>query len=143
MRCGVPGTYAQPAPVCRFNPGGSPQAGNPVGLGSRQDTYEFTFVPTNDTTWVFGDGFIYVACDTSARFVKQPKEGYNRASYNQPGYIYSTHPQGDEFTIDGGNVDTPLRCTDNGQAPYMSWFRPDSSYAYEFGASGDLKPCHN
>ncbi len=124
---------------CKFNPGGNPQDGGP-GSASRQDTYEFTFSPTNDTTWVIGHGLHYVSVDSSARYVQTPKEGINNGNYNQAGYIYSTIAQG--VQIEGGNLDTPLRCVSGSGYPYMSFFRPDSSFAYEFGAGSDAKPCH-
>lgn len=134
MRCSGTGQ-------CRFNPSGNAQAGNGVGAGSRQDTYEFTFDPKNDTTWVIGEGLHYVATDSSARFVKTPKEGYNRGNYSQAGFIYSTTAQG--VSIPGGNLDTPLRCVSSSAGyAYMSFFRPDSSFAYGFGATSDQQPCN-
>ncbi len=131
MRCNVVGTAAAPAPVCRFNPAGHPQGG---AAASRYDTYEFTFTPANDTTWVMGDGMHYAAVDTSAKFVKQPAQGTNNGSYSQPGFIYSRTAQG--AAIEGGNLDTPARCVASaGGAPYLSWFRPDSTYNYRFGST--------
>jgi len=133
MRCSGTGP-------CRFNPNGNPQAGGP-GAGSRQDTYEFTFGEANDTTWVIGQGLHMVAADSSARWLKQPKEGINSGSYTQPGREYSTEAQG--VTIPGGNLAVPLRCRSSAAGyAYMSFFRPDSSFTYEFGSNADAVSCN-
>lgn len=130
-----------PIDPCVFNPGGKSQAGSTAAATARQDTYELTFEPANDTTWVFGEGWIYVACDTSAKWTKQPMEGRNNGNYTQAGLIYTRLAQG-EVTIPGGSLDTPLRCVSSaGAPPYMSFFRPDSTFQYRFGASGDAVPC--
>lgn len=137
MRCNVVGTASTPAPVCRFNPAGHPQGG---ATASRYDTYEFTFVPQNDTSWVMGDGMHYAAADTSAKFLKQPAAGVNNGSYTQPAYQYSKIAQG--ATIEGGNVQLPARCVAAaGGAYYLSWFRPDSTYQYQLGTTGQGALC--
>lgn len=135
LRCPVVGTAANPAPPCRFNPNGQPQAGSTLSITGRQDTYEFTFNQQADTTWVFGDGVIYVATDSSAKWVKQPRTGFNRGSYTQPGYEYLDNPV-------PGYLNLPLRCVSATGGPhYLSWFRPDSDYRYQFGTTGDNRPC--
>ena len=139
LRCNIVGTPGNPAPACVFNPGGAPQAGLPER--TRQDTYEFTFVPSNDTTWVFGDGWIVVHADSSAKFYKQPKSGLNTSSRTMPGYEYSTIAQG--ATIEGGNVSLPARCVSGSSAPaYLSYFRPDSEFNYALGGTADRRACN-
>ena len=140
LRCNARGAANAPAAPCRFNPSGKAQEGNTAAVTARQDTYEFTFEPKNDTSWVFGDGWIVVHTDTSAKFFKQPREGRNNGSYTQPGFEYSRIAQGTQ--IEGGNVAVPARCVSGaGMPPYMSYFRPDSTYQYRFGASADAVPC--
>ncbi len=140
MRCNVVGSAASPAPVCRFNPGGHPQGG---ATATRYDTYEFTFDCANDTTWVFGEGTIYGMADSSAKFYKQPREGTNTANNkSMPGYTYTRSPQGGACTIAGGAVNAPARCVSAaGGAHYMSFFRPDSTYNYQLGTTGNNALC--
>ena len=139
MRCDLVGTAASPASACRFNAGGPPQAGMTRALSLRMDTYEFTFDPANDTTWVQGEGFVAARTDGSAKFYKQPKTGNNTGSYNMPGYIYSL---GRDGQTGGGYLDTPLRCQAGaGGAYYQSWYRPDQENNYQFGATGSGAQC--
>ena len=135
---------AKSAPVgpCMFNPTGQPQTGNTAS--SRGDTYELTFLPANDTTWVYGEGFIYASTDSSARYVKTPKSGTNNGDRRGPGYIYSTSAQGTANAVPGGNVDTPARCVSApGATAYMSFFRPDSTFNYGLGSTAMQMPCNN
>lgn len=129
---------------CRFNASGVAQTGpSQPASTSRQDTYEFTFDPKNDTSWVVGEGYHYVANDSSAKWVKTPKEGTNNGVRTHPGYVYGTNPQGiGANSIPGGNVEVPARCVTGGAFPYMSYYRPDSTYNYGLGASADLKDCN-
>jgi prepilin-type N-terminal cleavage/methylation domain-containing protein len=131
LRCNATGP-------CQFNGAGLPQATNGVALTGRQDTYEFTFVEGNDTTWVLGDGFNYVAADSSAKFVKQPASGTNNGSYDQPGYVYdATAP------YPKGNILSPARCVNAVGSPhYLSWFRPDSEFRYRLGTTGGNALCN-
>jgi prepilin-type N-terminal cleavage/methylation domain-containing protein len=141
LRCNVVGTAAAPAPVCRFNPGGPPQAGSANGATARQDTYEFTFNAANDTTWTSGDGMMISRVDTSAKFYQQPRVGTNTGNYNQIGYIYTLGRSGTNAT-GGGYLDTPLRCRAGaGGFFYQSFFRPDSEFNYGFGSTAMAKDC--
>jgi prepilin-type N-terminal cleavage/methylation domain-containing protein len=136
LRCNVVGSAATPAPVCRFNAGGPPQAGSAFGAGSRQDTYEFTFAEANDTTWTSGDGMIIARTDTSAKFYKQPEQGFNTGNYNAIGYEYQKTSAG------GGYLADPLRCRAGATGFfYQSFFRPDSEYNYGFGNTSMAKDC--
>lgn len=139
MRCDLVGTASAIAAPCRFNPAGPPQAGMTRSLASRMDTYELTFDSANDTTWVQGDGFVAARTDGSAKFYKQPQTGTNTGNYNQPGYIYSL---GRDGANGGGYLDTPLRCqAGTAGAYYQSWYRPDTSGSYAFGATGSGAQC--
>lgn len=138
MRCDAPGAVGLPAAPCRFNPGGVPQAGMSRGLTLRMDTYEFTFNPGADTTWVTGDGWIVGFADTSAKFVKQPQQGTNTGNYNHPGYIYTLGRSGNSI---GGYLDTPLRCRFGAGGLYQSYFRPDVENNYAFGSVGMAVQC--
>gem|GEM_PF-518720 len=143
MICPVIGTPGNPAPVCKFNAGGVPQAGSTRSLASRQDTYECTFEGASDTTHVFGDGWLVVATDSSARFIKHPTEGFNTGNRNIPGYQYSKTADcvGDPVSAPG-NLYVPARCVSApGAGRYMSYFRPDSTFEYTIGPSGSALPC--
>jgi prepilin-type N-terminal cleavage/methylation domain-containing protein len=137
LRCREIGTPAVKAPPCRFNPNGAPQAAT-FNPNTRQDTWEFTFNPNADTTWVQGNGVSWVSVDGSARWKAQPARGFNRGNYDQPGYEY----YGVEDGMPNGNVNLPARCVSSPSAPpYLSFFRPDSTFEYGFGATGDRQPC--
>lgn len=138
LRCNVVGSPALPAGVCRFNPGGTPQASSTVGLSARQDTYELTFEPSYDTTWVTGDGWIVAYTDTSAKFQKQPQQGTNTGNYNHPGYTYTLGRNG---TGAGGYIEVPLRCRFGTGGLYQSYFRPDVENNYAFGSVGMAVQC--
>ena len=140
LRCNETGTAGAPAGPCMFNPGGKPQA-NSNASAARGDTYELTFAPSNDTLWAVGQGFIYASTDSSARWVRVPQKGTNTGDRRGPGYIYSDIGQG--VNVGGGNVDTPARCVTGGGIPYMSFFRPDSTFNYTLGSGGMAVPCNN
>jgi len=143
MICPVVGTPGAPAPVCKFNASGVPQVGSTRSLTSRQDTYECTFQSASDTTHVFGDGWIVVHTDTSAKFVKHPSEGLNTGNRNIPGYQYSRIADCVSPTANvPGNLYVPARCSSSpGAGRYMSYFRPDSTFEYQVGSVGQNLPC--
>ncbi len=138
LRCDSEGQPGAPAPVCRFNPGGAPQSDMSRSLSLRMDTYEFTFEPSHDTTWVTGDGWVVAYTDTSAKFQKQPQQGTNTGNYNQPGYTYTLGRQG--RTI-GGYLNAPLRCRFGTGGFYQSYFRPDVENTYRFGDTSMAVQC--
>lgn len=141
LRCTAVGTAAAPAPPCRFNPGGSVQAG--VAVRSREDTYEFSFVPANDTVRVFGRGNIVVFVDSSAKYIPMGSDtptpaGQGVRKYYEPGFTYF----GPQSGFPAGNVDAPMRCVSAVGSPhYQSMFRPDTNLNYDFGTTGDNALC--
>ncbi|MFM9872027.1 MAG: prepilin-type N-terminal cleavage/methylation domain-containing protein [Fimbriimonadaceae bacterium] len=143
LRCTIVGTPAAPAPPCVFNPGGSVQAG--ITPRSREDTYEFSFVPANDTVRVFGRGNIVVFVDSSAKYIPMGSDtptpaGASVRKYFEPGYTYYG-PQGG---YPAGNVNAPMRCVSGVGSPhYQSMFRPDTNVGYAFGTTGDNALCNN
>ncbi|MDX2066518.1 MAG: prepilin-type N-terminal cleavage/methylation domain-containing protein [Fimbriimonadaceae bacterium] len=140
--CPVVGSPGNPAPVCKFNAGGVPQQGSTRALTSRQDTYECTFVSSNDTTHVFGDGWNVAHTDSSARFVKHPANGLNTGNRNIPGYQYSNVADCVSPSANvAGNLYVPARCSTGGGGRYMSYFRPDSTFEYTVGSVGQNPPC--
>jgi prepilin-type N-terminal cleavage/methylation domain-containing protein len=142
MRCNIVGTASNPAPPCRFNPGGVPQAGLTYSINTRADTYEFSYEESNDTTWTHGEGTIFAMTDSSAKFVKTPQKGFNRGSRAHPGYEYRDVV--DTTKIPGGYVYDPARCVagSSGQ-PYLSFYRPDSTGAYDLGNTSMRAQCNN
>jgi type II secretory pathway pseudopilin PulG len=112
---------------CRFNPAGYPQAGasNP---GLRGDAVYLPFGP--DTAWIYGRGMIFVASDGSARWRPQNPNGqttHMERSYDDPAGLYG--PNGRQLSFH--------RCLmgEGTQVRYTSFFRPDSDFRYEFGAT--------
>ncbi|CAN5562973.1 hypothetical protein BH11ARM2_BH11ARM2_37390 [soil metagenome] len=140
MACRAIGTPGNPAPPCVFNPSGMPQAG--VEYRSRADTYEFSYVATNDTTWTHGEGTIAAFTDSSAKFIKTPKKGLNTSNHVGPAYEYSD--MNGDVNVGGGYVYDPARCVTGDSAPaYLSWFRPDNTGNYQLGDSGMRVSCNN
>jgi prepilin-type N-terminal cleavage/methylation domain-containing protein len=148
LRCTQTGTVGAPAAPCRFNPGGRSQL-NGSAARAREDTYEFTFEPGNDTVQVFSGGNIVVRADTSARFLKMGSNSGTEAearetrAINEPGFIYTVGSNGDRGgSTPAGYVWWPMRCVSSAGAPhYQSMFRPDSEFNYGFGTTGDNAPC--
>jgi prepilin-type N-terminal cleavage/methylation domain-containing protein len=148
LRCTLTGTATSPAPPCIFNPGGRAQGS--AAPRAREDTYEFTFVPGNDTVRVFGDGNIIVRADTSAKFYKMGSTSTAESvatptrGINEPGFVYTSGFNSDRgANTPAGYVWLPMRCVSSAGAPhYQSMFRPDSSFAYGFGTTGDNAPCN-
>ncbi len=143
LRCTFVGTATNQAPPCRFNPSGAVQAG--LTARSREDTYEFTFVPANDTVRSFQNGNIYVSADSSARFKRMGSDtstpaGSNVTALDEPGYTYGGPPA--EPGYPAGHVISPMRCVSAPGSPhYMSMFRPDSTFAYQYGTTGTNALC--
>jgi prepilin-type N-terminal cleavage/methylation domain-containing protein len=146
LRCTATGSAASPAPPCRFNPTGRSQG--TAAARAREDTYEFTFNPSNDTVQVFQGGNIIVRTDSSAKFFRM---GANSQPFSnqqptraimEPGYIYTVGNNPDRGVTPAGYVYLPMRCVSNVGAPhYMSMFRPDSEFNYQFGTTGDNALC--
>ncbi|MCG9895912.1 MAG: hypothetical protein MH204_10605 [Fimbriimonadaceae bacterium] len=140
LRC--TGTPATPAPPCLFNPTGHSYGGTTPR--TREDTFEFTFVTANDTVRVFNDGNIIVRADTSAKFQKMGSTvsadgSVKTRGYGEPGFSYRS---GNGFPA--GNLFEPMRCVTSAGAPaYSSMFRPDSTFSYAFGTTGDNALCNN
>jgi prepilin-type N-terminal cleavage/methylation domain-containing protein len=149
LRCTQTGSVASPAAPCIFNPTGRSQATG-AAARSREDTYEFTFIPANDTVQSIAGGNILVRADTSAKFQRMgansnPETATRPTSaVMEPGYVYTTGFNSDRgASTPAGYVWLPMRCVSSPGAPhYQSMFRPDSSFAYGFGTTGDNAPCN-
>jgi prepilin-type N-terminal cleavage/methylation domain-containing protein len=132
---------------CVFNPSGSSDGGS---VRAREDVYEFTFNPGNDTVQVFNGGNIVVRADTSAKYFRMGQNSQPLATatftraYNEPGFQYTTGPNpGRGGTTPAGYVNLPMRCVSQVGAPaYMSMFRPDTENRYQFGTTGDNALCN-
>lgn len=145
LRCtGTP----NPAPPCIFNPTGHAYGG--ASPRSREDTYEYTFNPGNDTIQAFNGGNIIVRVDSSARFQPMGRNSQPQATatptraYNEPGFVYTTGLNTDRGgTTPAGYVWQPMRCVSSVGAPhYQSMFRPDSEFRYQFGTTGNNALCN-
>jgi prepilin-type N-terminal cleavage/methylation domain-containing protein len=108
---------------CRFNPGGAPQVG-PVPQG---DWAYAPYVAAQDSAWILARGMSFVATDTSARWLPMNPGGQvtaTYASYKDPTLSYGPN----------GRQNSYHRCVSSaGGTRYLSWFRPDSTYNYQFG----------
>ncbi len=146
LRCTTPPTT--PAPPCIFNATGHAYGG--ATPRSREDTYEYTFNPSNDTIQAFNGGNIVVRVDSSAKFVPMGRNSQPEASatptraYDEPGYVYTTGMNSDRgASTPAGYVWQPMRCQSAPGAPYyQSMFRPDSEFRYQFGTTGGGALCN-
>lgn len=121
---------------CRFNPNGYPQADGIENTGAGDILFN-AFTAANDTTWIYGQGMNFVACDTSAKFRNIGAKGIGVPvnNHDDPGRLYGAAGMSDGFMA------AVQRCQTSPTAPaYSSFFRPDSTFNYDYGP-GAL--CHN
>jgi prepilin-type N-terminal cleavage/methylation domain-containing protein len=115
-------------PACVFNPSGPPQTGVAGPSGDGWFPVPFNAVPAA----AYQGGQIYVATDTSAKFRRIGNPGQASNSYDDPFA---------QFNADG----TPAamhRCFASGSTfRYLSFFRPDSEYRYQFGNGAANQQC--
>lgn len=120
-------------PDCRFNPGGRPST-NATG----QNDYSLPpYDGAKDSAWVQGRGMCYVSCDGSAKWRGQNQNGQPTptgrmyTSYEDPTMTYNT--KGQQFRYH--------RCQIAGtsNALYLSFFRPDSEFNYQFGNTSSTR----
>lgn len=122
--------------ICKFNPDAYPQADGTDNTGAADILFK-AFTAANDTTWMYGQGMNFVACDTSAKFRTIGAKGINVPvnNHGDPGRLYGAAGQAD------GYMAAVQRCQTSPTAPaYSSFFRPDSTFNYDYGP-GAL--CHN
>lgn len=125
-------------PNCRFNPRLGPE-----GQTSGQVDYAwFPWQAAADSGWVQGKGMTFVSTDTSARWVAiNPNDtptppGQVERDYKSPAAIYMNRSQGRP----PAHMSRFHRCASiPGAVSYLSFFRPDSTFEYQFGLSG--VPC--
>ena len=108
-------------------------------FGDRSDyTYGYLRgdMPQNETGWVVGRGMPFVATDTHVKFVplnpggNETKSGEIVRSYDHPVMAYGKN----------GMLKSFHTCRDSaGSHSYLSFFRPDSEFDYNFGQN---VPCH-
>lgn len=111
--------------VCRFNPGGPPQPGSSCAGGGSCDIIWVPYTDSNDSVWFYGRGQNMGRADTSAKFYKLGgTPNVDKNSYDDPYRRYGR--QGDYWLA-------THRCHTNGSHRYMSFFRPDSEFNYNFG----------
>ncbi len=116
--------YANNTP-CRFNAGGPPQQ-DPAAQG---DWAYGPYDSNKDSAWILARGMSFVATDSSARWLPMNPGGQvtsSYGSYNDPTLEYRAKGQQWRYH----------RCAaTSGGTRYLSWFRPDSDYRYQFGNS--------
>jgi hypothetical protein len=127
------GTYtAQPWMVCsgttpcRFNSGGMPSGGTGT-FGDLSSSFNDRKL---SSMWVHGRGTIFVASDTSAKFVSvNANDSRLRLTpgYAQPYFAF--FQEGAGYGMYNCNVGA-------GTPYYRSFFRPDSTFQYELNADG-------
>lgn len=118
---------ANSAAPCRFNPAGFPQAGA-FNEARRGDAVYSPYGP--NTAWIYGRGMNFVSADTSASWRPQNPSGQTAdmvRSYRDPAGLYG--PNGKQLSFH--------RCLmgEGTMVRYTSFFRPDSEFRYEFGAT--------
>lgn len=116
---------------CRFNPGGAPSS--PPRGGAQNDISLPPYNSALDSAWVHGRGMVFVFSDSSAKWITQNPGGNvnnNVRQYDTPAASYYATPKGsyNRFHL----------CTTTGTAAaaYYSFFRPDSTFSYDFGTTG-------
>ncbi|MDI9638843.1 prepilin-type N-terminal cleavage/methylation domain-containing protein [Kamptonema cortianum] len=124
MQCTVAPSGGNPAPPCRFNPGGHPQSGA-TGI-DRGDGY-FPNIWTGVPVAAFTGGQIYVAADSSAKFKRV-------GAPNTTAFLINNYTEPFAGYDGGGRPNSAHRCRTTPTAPrYLSFFRPDTEYNYNFG----------
>lgn len=130
------GTAANPIRTCRFNPGGPPQIGGVLNGGAGDISYA-PYDPNNDSAWVHGKGMTFVSCDSSAKWRPMNPGGQATAtgamyrSYGDPTMTYGVKP---------GQQLRYHRCVSGTGTPqYLSFFRPDSEFDYQFGQGANVQ----
>jgi prepilin-type N-terminal cleavage/methylation domain-containing protein len=116
---------------CRFNPTGGPDGTQTTaGPGTQVDISWYTYSSANDTAWVVSRGMVFVATDTSARWRPLNLSGTVTSGsdmvrdYNDPTMRYAANARMSAFH----------RCQTTPTSPlYLSFFRPDSEFNYQFG----------
>jgi type II secretory pathway pseudopilin PulG len=116
---------------CRFQPLGFPQEGA-SNSSFRGDAVYLPF--GEDTAWIYGRGMNFVSVDSSARWRAQNPSGQTAdtvRSYDDPAGLYG--PNGKQRSFH--------RCVmgEGTMVRYTSFFRPDSEFHYEFGATQDTR----
>lgn len=133
-------TTVNPAPPCKFNAGGAPQAGSSVdAAGSQRGDAILSYLTG---MYLYSQGFNYVSTDSSAHYTKTG----NGPSYNNPfTSVAQTGGTVGTSTYRAGytGLTAPGRCTTQDPASanrirYISWFRPDSTYQYQLGTATNL-----
>lgn len=132
-------TGGLPFADCRFNPRGRPSAnmtmtGGGTGFGGQNDVSWYTLDSNKDTAWVQGTGMTYTYVDGSARWVshnpsgRATPAGAMERNYRDPTRTYGATRR--------GFMQTFHRCSTTGVGTngyYLSFFRPDSEFNYDFG----------
>lgn len=125
---------------CRFNASGPPDSlgGYPYASGE-YDIAWWTWQPAADSAFVNGKGMSFVATDSSAKWYPMnggrdaaTPAGQMLSSYKDPAAQYSSSATAPGYP--NGRMLRLHRCRSTaGGASYLSFFRPDSTYNYQFG----------
>jgi prepilin-type N-terminal cleavage/methylation domain-containing protein len=112
---------------CRFNSGGLPASATYTGNTAIGDIMWVAYTDANDSVWFYSRGQNMARADSSAKFYRVGgTPNTSITSYGDPFASYGR--QGDYWL-------TTHRCTAGGGVRYMSFFRPDTTYNYQFGNS--------
>jgi len=111
---------------CRYSPGAAPQAGASCAGGGNCDVVFSPETDARDSVWMFGEGQNMGRTDSSAKFYRLGglTGAADKNSYDDP---FRTYGRKGEYWL------STHRCTSGGGINYMSFFRPDSDFAYNFG----------
>ncbi len=132
--------YANPALICnggwgqtcRFNPSGPAQPSGRPGPNGIGDFWFPAWSPEFDTAWLYNKGMPIAFADGSVKHLlfnpsgKVHQPGEMERNYRDPAMTYET----------GGRQASGHRCQSaEANVRYLSFFRPDSTFAYDFGSS--------
>jgi len=136
LRCaGTAGT------TCRFSPASVSMTGGSTGAGGRGDLWFASWSPTFDTAWHYGKGFSIAFSDTSTKYFTFNPSGKVHTgaemerNYKDPAATYGAN----------GFMATGHRCAQGATTTvtYLSFFRPDSEFRYDFGTGSSAIQCRN
>jgi len=137
--------YANVAPIlrceseeavpCRFNPSGPPQAGERMPYGFADYWWTGPQADPGVSFRVYGTGMLYASADTSAKW--RPNGSAKDSTGDRP----RVRSYDDPFSAyDGdGRPRGMWSCSTNKKVYYRAFFRPDTTFEYEFTSDADCR----
>lgn len=130
----VGGGFPNPVIACTASANTIPCNFESALANNYDDISWYTYVAANDTSWVVGQGMPFATVDGSVRFVsfatkgRATPAGQIEREYRHPARTFGSQRP--------GYMSSFQRCTSGRGRPMLSFFRPDSTFSYEFGTTG-------